>query len=679
MPPPSRPMSLNDVLRQAVALHQGGDLAGAERLYREVRRVSDLHPDATHNLAIILAQTGRAEEGAKLLRRLLPRFPTFWAAMGTLALCLKTLGDAAEAVRLLETVLAQRPDHEPTVRNLINAQIAADRPADAVQTARAFVARNPQGLERHALLVDVATTRNRPEDALPSARMLAADRPGAAESWRALAAVERRLHRNARAVALLERALALDPADERLRLALCDAILPFVPDSAEEAEQAADRFASVIDGLADRYGSASADVVRQAANHANLIDTFYLPYRDRDITGTLTASGALFSRLANSRHGAPTPDAGPRPAGADGKIRIGIVSGLFQRTHPVWKAILAGWTAQLDRGRFEIVACRTKAAAPANDVTGNCGRVLGPFPRVEDWLEALAAERPDILIYPDGPMDGPSLALSALRLAPLQCATWGHPATTGLPSIDLFLSADSLEPPDAAAHYSEELVRLPRLGVHYEPVAHGVPAKDRAWFPAPPGATLLGCPHSLYKFLPEHDGLYPRLVEAAGTCRLVFFEHDNPILTGRFRRRLSAAFAARGMRAEDWCLFLPRVSPDEFYSILGGLDLYLDTPGFSGFNTALEALSAGVPVVTWQGRFLRSRLAAGILGQLGADDLVAADADSYVAIVGRLARDPAERHATGERLRAALPAVWRDRDTVTALADVLQERFERLR
>ena len=55
--------------------------------------------------------------------------------------------------------------------------------------------------------------------------------------------------------------------------------------------------------------------------------------------------------------------------------------------------------------------------------------------------------------------------LASLRHAPVQATTWGHPVTSGMSTIDFFLSADEFEPPDADAHYTETLIRLPRMGV----------------------------------------------------------------------------------------------------------------------------------------------------------------------------------------------------------------------
>jgi predicted O-linked N-acetylglucosamine transferase (SPINDLY family) len=65
----------------------------------------------------------------------------------------------------------------------------------------------------------------------------------------------------------------------------------------------------------------------------------------------------------------------------------------------------------------------------------------------------------DVLIYPDLGMEPLSWYLSFARLAPVQMAWWGHPVTTGLPSIDYFISLHD-EAPHAQQHYSEQLIRM---------------------------------------------------------------------------------------------------------------------------------------------------------------------------------------------------------------------------
>ena len=103
-------------------------------------------------------------------------------------------------------------------------------------------------------------------------------------------------------------------------------------------------------------------------------------------------------------------------------------------------------------------------------------------------------------------------------------------------------------------------------------------------------------------------------------------------------------------------------------------DVFLDTIGFSGFNTALQAIQCGLPVVTLQGRFLRGRLASGILRRIGLDELVAQDEDGYVALAARLARDAAYRGAGAASHRGQPQPAVRGRRPVRALEEFLLAR-----
>ena len=96
--------------------------------------------------------------------------------------------------------------------------------------------------------------------------------------------------------------------------------------------------------------------------------------------------------------------------------------------------------------------------------------------------EAISEARLDVLFYPDIGMDPVTYFLAQARLAPVQCATWGHPVTTGMPTIDYFLSCDAAEPEGAETHYSEILVRLGGLPFSYRRPSHPNPLGSRADF-----------------------------------------------------------------------------------------------------------------------------------------------------------------------------------------------------
>jgi len=68
-------------------------------------------------------------------------------------------------------------------------------------------------------------------------------------------------------------------------------------------------------------------------------------------------------------------------------------------------------------------------------------------------------------------------------------------------------------------------------------------------------------------------------------------------------------------------------------------EVMLDTTRWSGGNTSLDALAAGLPIVSRWGRFMRGRQSAGMLSRLELAELIARDEQEYVNIALRLGCD----------------------------------------
>jgi CRISPR-associated protein Csy1 len=268
-------------------------------------------------------------------------------------------------------------------------------------------------------------------------------------------------------------------------------------------------------------------------------------------------------------------------------------------------------------------------------------------------------------------MDATSFVLAGLRLAPVQWVAWGHPVTTGHATIDAFLTPGAMEPADGDAHYVERLVRLPGIGTDY-PRGVSPAAATRARFGLPEDVPLLLCPQSLFKIHPDNDALFARVLAAVPDARLVTFAGRHPTLTAKYAARLAAACAAAGVDLGPRHLTLPQCGHDDYLRINAVCDLMLDTLRWSGGNTTLDALAAGLPPVTQPGRFMRGRQSAAMLRAAGLDELVVADDDAYVATVARLARDGEERRALAGRIAAAGACWFDDPAPVAALADYLE-------
>ncbi len=116
---------------------------------------------------------------------------------------------------------------------------------------------------------------------------------------------------------------------------------------------------------------------------------------------------------------------------------------------------------------------------------------------------------------------------------------------------------------------------------------------------------------------------------------------------------------------------LPACAHPRYLQVNATCDAMLDTLRWSGGNTSLDALACGLPIVTQRGTFMRGRQSAAMLGLMGLDELIAADADAYVALAARLAGDTDWRTDLGRRIVAAQPAVFDDAGPLAALERAL--------
>jgi CRISPR-associated protein Csy1 len=152
---------------------------------------------------------------------------------------------------------------------------------------------------------------------------------------------------------------------------------------------------------------------------------------------------------------------------------------------------------------------------------------------------------------------------------------------------------------------------------------------------------------------------------------LVTFASNHDEQTHTYARRLSAVLESRGVDMGERVRFVEPGIPHGPYLRLNELcDVMLDTLHWSGGNTSLDALAAGLPVVTLPGQLMRGRQSLAMLKTLGVEELVTEDAAQYVERAVAIGRDRDYRAALSERIRAGHDALFDRDEPVRAL-----ERF----
>jgi predicted O-linked N-acetylglucosamine transferase (SPINDLY family) len=357
----------------------------------------------------------------------------------------------------------------------------------------------------------------------------------------------------------------------------------------------------------------------------------------------------------------------PRLAAGE-KIRVGYVSPHFH-LHSVFKNHF-GWIRHHDHSRFEVFSYH--AGTIADFSTDEVRRESTHFLHIPGDLDALCrailADRLHVLVFLDIWMDPIMRELAALSLAPVQAAAWAHPVTSGLPTVDYFLSSELMEPEDGQAHYTEQLVRLPGIGICYEKprVREALMWKTRSDFGIGEDAVAYLSCQSIHKYLPRYDRVFAGIAARVKAAQFVFLA-PNPALREAFLRRLDRAFSAEGLQAADHCVWVPGQSTHLYWNLNRVCDIFLDTPEWSGGITTMEAIACGLPVVTAPGKLMRGRHSYAILTQLGVTETIASGVDEYIEIAVRLGLDRQWRTGIVERMAARHAALYSDRRSVTAL------------
>lgn len=376
---------------------------------------------------------------------------------------------------------------------------------------------------------------------------------------------------------------------------------------AYELERAVDR---LRDSVIDPY---------EGFNALYLFDTFEVAYQGRNVRPILSRLGALIvERIVKPAF----PDLSePIETKREGRLRVGYATAHMRNNNgSVWAL---GWleahATDIETFAFNLSDDHDEVTAEWKRLADHYYKLSGPVPEAARLIKSLDL---DVLIFTDLGMNGTNTQFAAMRLAPVQCTAWGHPVTSGLPTIDYYLSSDLMEPEDADSHYREKLVRLPNSGLRFRrPRYPDLPA-SRAQIGLPEGYLPIMCQNAM-KCLPEWDEIYLKINEATGKP-IFFVPHTKHKVNEITINRLDKL----GVKS-NW---FQRLDPNNFMRVLSLCDVSLDTPAWSGGNTTVQALTMGVPVVTLPGEFMRGRHSKAFLELAGAQGLIAKSADEYVRI-----------------------------------------------
>jgi len=674
-----------------------------EAAYERFKRAIKLQPhslSALTNLGTVLRRLDRSHEALVPSRRAYAANPKSAIVCNLLGACLLDTGNAQEAVKLFEAATRAEPDSADGWSNLAVALNLTGEPGRALECADKAVAMDPRSSAALAALASVHLEKGQIDTAVATYREAVALPDPSTQTLCAFGNALVACGLCEEAIDQFRRAIEVDGnnvmARWKLAMAHCQ---PIYRDEAAimRSRQA---FSDSLGDLETWFHAAPRTEAYTAVGSNQPFFLAYQPFNNRDL---LARYGKLCAQWMASVpvEWMPKRDgpANSKSSGAAGsKIRIGVASAHI-RDHSVWNAITKGWIQHLDKGRFEIYLFQLSRSS--DEETARARREVTHFEdrpgNLQAWMQAISEAKVDVLIYPEIGMDPLTTQLASLRLAPVQAATWGHPETTGLPTMDLYLSASALEPPNPEGNYSERLVCLPNLGICVEPLEPPLVSLDLRSLGLPSNEPLLLCPGAPFKYSPLHDKVWIRIAQGlrAGSSggfwtrlkgshgrsggRLVFFRSRSQTMDKLLEQRLRRAFDHGGVDFDAHVCLIPNLDRPRFFALMQQSTLMLDTLGFSGFNTALQAIECGLPVLAREGEFMRGRLASAIMRRMDLPELVATTDEAFIESAIRLAADTSKCKELRLEIAGWRKILFHDVEPVRALERCLTEVVTRSR
>lgn len=616
------PGSVNAWNNRGAILKAMGRYPDAAEAFGHAIELEPRSSEALSNLAVTLAHLGRWEEAEARCRQAIECNADGPVAWNNLAIVLHLVGRDAESAMAAHRALELAPGFADAFINLGNAFLGL---TDFAQAERAY---------------QMATERD----------------PNSAIAWSNLGSVRDQVGQVEAARECFEITSRLAPEEILWELRAGTLVPPVFPDN-EAIFEFRERFGRVLERFADG-GRHFAPSMLLACD---IRPPFHLQFHGQNERRHRELYAAIVARSF------PTESAPPR----SGAPRIGF---LVTHGHEwAFYRSIGGCFEHFQPGWLPIILCSPQGAEKLRSSIRNPRVEFVPLPTLWDGqCASIAAQELDLIYHWEIATSAANYLLPYCRLAPLQLTSWGIQITSGIPALEYYVSSELVEPPNAAEHYTEKLVRLATTLSFQRRILPPAERIERSEYGLADRRHLYLCAQHLGKFQPDFDPIVRRICELDPLADIVITRRaDEPVvrpLVDRFARTLGP-FASQ-------IRWIGSQQGARYHNLVRNADVVLDPIHFGGVNTTYDALSQNKAVVCLPGPFHRGRYTLGCLQQIGVLETVANSADDYATKAVRIATDSEYRIHLEAQLAEATPKLFECVQTARELEAFLLHAVE---
>jgi protein O-GlcNAc transferase len=648
-------------------LHQSAQDYGLAKIhYQKVIDLAPQHAEAHCNLATCWLSLGDPDSAIAHYQQSIDLNPALPQAHYNLGNAFRQMGDRVAAIMAYRSAIQLQLRYVDALLNLAKSLEAESEVREAAAIYAQVVTIDPACSDAYIGLGDYYNTqRNLPQAAKWYEQALRLN-PQSAKLCLSLGENYQNQNQLPQAQSYFQKALTIDP-DCAAAQWQGQLMLPMLYQDQAAVVRSRQQFCRNLNALIAATDLSDLDAQERALNGLAYHVNFYLGYQGFNDRGLQSKYGNFVHQILAASYPQWSEPRPMPPLAAGEKIRVGVLSGHLRGINFARWAI--DWIKHLNPTEFAVYSYHV--GSKVDQFTEQFAEVSNAFHHLPDQFEVccerVSVDNLHILIFPDIGGSPENTEFSGLRLAPVQCTAWGHPITSGLPTIDYYLSSELMEPENGQQHYRETLVRLPNIGLCYPKPAPSDNPKNRAEFGLRDDAIVYLCCQSPYKYQPQFDILLPQIAQQVPNAQFVFVGRDFAQPDSLLHQRLAITFAQYNLDYQDFCVVLSELPPAEFRRLNQLSDVFLDSLAWSGGNSTLEAIADGLPVVTCPGEFMRGRHSAAILQMLGVTETIGDRPETYVEIAVRLGLEPDYRQQLSQKIVASHDKLYDDRACIAGL------------
>lgn len=605
-----------------------GKMEKAIASYNKALAKDPKYPDPYNNIGVILQRRGNLDEAAKYFNEAIRLKPTYAEAISNMGTVLVAQGNPKEAAKYFKKALKINPGLSQTYYNLGSIGLDEYNLDRAASYFRKALKINPDYTNAHSNLGAALRYQNKLEEAMAHFRLVVELEPDV-DAYYNLGVVLADMGDSEEAIGDFEHCIRLKPDHQDAYAHLIDAKL-----------QICDWYGltELVTELNKLTQSALAAGTKPGETPFMSISWFDDPKRNfevsrawsREISRRMTSSAKLFKSKKSGK-----------------KIRIGYISNNF-RNHPVGR-LLMGLFKNHNRRKFEIyIYSYAGDDGSYKKSIKNCYKKFVDISKLSNAQAAELIHRDglDILIDLNGHTQSNRLEICAFRPAPIQISYLGFPGTSGSDFFDYVITDKIVTPPDQKDFYSEKFIFLPGC---YQISRYPKIRSDSKL-----NKEKLGLSKKFFVFCsfnrstkvnPMMFGSWMRILSKVPNSVLWLLKEDKAVQENlRQEAKLSGIDPKR-------LIFTDKVSFEEHLKRLKLADIALDTSPYSGGATTTDALWAGVPAVTLQGKTFLSRMTSSMLTAIGLPELITHSLKEYENLAVSLAKNPKELKRIKNKLK----------------------------